>query len=251
MKDGLRKSTLFENAATIFVNKNLVTNEVEACWTGKVYGFAPWKDKIGRDSIRFDFTLDKPIDCPLVYRDRIPGWYRIDGPESIVSERQEDTQFDPPFFERLTTTTSPAEFERYTLWLLKLLGIHEVHPYTEQSGRGDGFFILGSLAVIYDCTLRPKYAETKKDQIKNFCGQLKGGSLEYDSGIGVVDVTNCQKQVWIITREPSSGPSSVIRKFGDVTVRERSVQDLIRAYRTRIAENLSEDRLIILLANPF
>jgi hypothetical protein len=247
MKDGLRKNGLVENSPTIFVNKNDVSHEVEACWTGRVRGFESWKDRHGRDSIRFEFALERAIDCPTVYRDRNAGWYRIDGPDSIIPETQEDTQFYPPFFERLTTTTSPAEFESYTLWLLKLLGIHQIHVYTDQSGRGDGFFRLASLAVIYDCTLRQNYAETKKDQINNYCGQLESGFLEYDGGTGTIDVRNCQKQVWIITK----GSSKFIRKFDDVIVREKSIQDLVRAYRTRIAENLAEDRLVSLLANPY
>ena len=244
MKDGLRRDNLVENAATIFVNKNNTTQAVEGCWTGTVSGFTPWKDKHERESMKFEFVLDRAVDCPVVYRDRTAGWYLINSPESIIPEKHEDMQFDPPFFGRLTTTTSPAEFESYTLWLLKLLGIHEIHTYTDQSGRGDGFFKLGSLAVIYDCTLRQNYATIKRDQINNYCGQLKGGFLEYDTG--TVDVRNCQKQVWIVTRESSK----TIRKFEDVVVREKSVRDLVRIHRRRIAENLAEDQLVSLLVNP-
>jgi cold shock CspA family protein len=80
------------------------------------------------------------------------------------------------------TLSDPAEFEDYTFMILRLLGIHSLYQYDKknQAGRADGFFIIGSLAVMYDCTLRNTFEEHKKEQIENYVNKLKNSQITID-----------------------------------------------------------------------
>ncbi|MEH2320640.1 cold shock domain-containing protein [Nostoc sp.] len=75
-----------------------------------------------------------------------------------------------------------AEFEDYVFMVLRLLGIHNLYQYDKknQAGRADGFFIIGSLAVMYDCTLRTNFDEHKKEQIENYVNKLKNSQMTID-----------------------------------------------------------------------
>ncbi|WP_228038268.1 hypothetical protein [Nostoc sp. LEGE 12450] len=66
--------------------------------------------------------------------------------------------------------------------VLRLLGIHNLYQYDKknQAGRADGFFIIGSLAVMYDCTLRRNFDEHKKEQIENYVNKLKNSQMTID-----------------------------------------------------------------------
>jgi len=55
-----------------------------------------------------------------------------------------------------------------------------------------------------------------------------------------VDVSNCRKQVWIITRGLSS---RIIREQDEVTVKEVPIDELIKIYQKQIEDNLKEDEL--------
>jgi len=137
----------------------------------------------------------------------------------------------------MLTTSDWKEFENYTFWLLKLIGIHKLHRFEKQRGRADGFFIFGNLAVIYDCTLEMKFDEAKKQQLENYCLQLKGGRLEHDKT--VYDISHHRKQVWIITR----GVPRIIKQIDDIPIKEVPVQELIKIYKTRIKEDIDEKEL--------
>ncbi|WP_293156891.1 MULTISPECIES: cold shock domain-containing protein [unclassified Microcoleus] len=82
-------------------------------------------------------------------------------------------------FKRIVHTTSSSEFEDLIFLLLKILGIHYLYQYDKrnQAGRADGFFIIGNLAVMYDCTLRDGFEEYKKDQIENYINKLEQAQL--------------------------------------------------------------------------
>jgi hypothetical protein len=92
-----------------------------------------------------------------------------------------DADLSPTFFEKLSPTGSWGEFEKYTCYLLKLLGIQTVYSFfgERQAGKADGFFKVGNLAVMYDCTLdRQNVENSKREQLNNYCNRLSQGSIE-------------------------------------------------------------------------
>lgn len=242
MRDGLRPEKLVENTPTIFVKRKKVTREIEGCWQGRVHAFSPSSDSKGRNIVRFQFDLEKAIECPPEYGKYSEGWYQVEGSVGTPSAPF-DSEMDPPFLSVLSSTSDWGEFEKYSSWLLKLLGIHNLHTFSRQRGKADGFFKLGGLVVVYDCTLESNFEKVKKDQIYNYSRQLKGENLEYEDGD--VDIRNCQKQIWIITK----GSTRIIRKIDEATVKEIGIRDLIHAFRKRMRENLQEDGIVNYLAN--
>lgn len=239
LKGGLSAKNLVENTPTIFVQRNRNTNAVEGCWEGKVHDFVFKKDEKGRDAVRFSYSLEKEIACPPEYAAFPAGWHPIEEPPTP------QRRFDPPFVHDLLATNDWQAFETHVSWLLKLLGVHNLYTLDKrnQPGRPDGFFKLGRSAVIYDATLNADFISTKKEQINNYCSQLKAGFLEYDGGS--VDVRGCEKQVWIITK----GKTRTLRKIDDIAVKEISVQDLLDLNEKRIVNNLDEDQLAYELKN--
>ncbi|WP_227788888.1 MULTISPECIES: cold shock domain-containing protein [unclassified Nodularia (in: cyanobacteria)] len=144
------------------------------------------------------------------------------------------------------TLSDPAEFEDYTFMILRLLGIHSLYQYDKknQAGRADGFFIIGSLVVMYDCTLRNEFEEHKKEQIENYVNKLKNSQITIDFRLtdgGVRKKTlqiqgkNCQ--VWIITKNNT-------RELYDVDgirVKEVAVQDLMKVFNKRLYSDAFEE----------
>ncbi|MDZ8030149.1 hypothetical protein [Nostoc sp. DedSLP04] len=147
-----------------------------------------------------------------------------------------------------------AEFEDYVFMVLRLLGIHNLYQYDKknQAGRADGFFIIGSLAVMYDCTLRKNFDEYKKDQIENYVNKLKNSQMTIDirltDGGGkkkTLQIQGKNRQVWIITQEST-------RELYDVDgirIKEIAVQDLIQIFNKRLySDAFEEDELSAHLA---
>ncbi len=152
------------------------------------------------------------------------------------------------------TLSDPGEFEDYTFMILRLLGIHSLYQYDQknQAGRADGFFIIGSLAVMYDCTLRNDFEEHKKEQIENYVNKLKNSQITIDFRLtdgGVRKKTlqihgkNCQ--VWIITK-------NLTRELYDVDgirVKEVAIPDLMKVFNKRLySDAFEEDELSANLA---
>lgn len=160
---------------------------------------------------------------------------------------REKPEFDPPFFEKLVSSGDWREFEQYTHYLLKLLGIQTVYTFVHdtQAGRPDGFLKLGNLAVIYDCTLDgSRFEDSKRDQIINYCNRLKQGSVELDGG-RIEEFQQHHKQVWLITR----GSSRRIRLVNDIVVKEVAIRDLIGIYKERLHNLTTDDDLETRLRN--
>lgn len=158
-----------------------------------------------------------------------------------------DSELSPAFFNKLLSTHDWKEFERYTYYLLKLLGVQTAYKFLDepQAGKADGFFIFGNLAVIYDCTLDNQgIEERKKDQIINYCNRLKQGSIELSSAT-MMEFQNHQKQVWIITR----GPSRRIKLVNDIEAKAVSIQDIMNLYEERLKSAVSDQQLEIKLRN--
>lgn len=83
---------------------------------------------------------------------------------SSSQSRSVHSELQPDFFGKLIATENWQEFEKYTYYLLKLVGIQTVYNFwgERQAGKADGFFKIGNLAVLYDCTLRS--GEIEKDK---------------------------------------------------------------------------------------
>ncbi len=149
-------------------------------------------------------------------------------------------------FKRIVHTTSSSEFEDLTFLLLKNLGIHYLYQYDKrnQAGRADGFFIIGNLAVMYDCTLRDGFEEYKKDQIENYINKLEQAQLTFNlrSSDGVqkkktLRIDGKSKQVWIITL----GQTREISDYGNIKVKEVSVNHLIWLLQERLNRDVIEE----------
>ena len=125
--------------------------------------------------------------------------------------------------------------------MLKLLGIQTVYSFLgqRQAGKADGFFKLGNLAVIYDCTLDRQNIESSKDeQINNYCNRLKQGSIAI-SGRTTEEFYTHHKQVWIITQ----GNTRLIKLVNAIEVKEVAVQDIMSLYQERLTTPMSDQAL--------
>lgn len=153
----------------------------------------------------------------------------------------------PAFFHKLLSTHNWREFEEYTYYLLKILGIQTAYNFLDerQAGKADGFFKLGNLAVTYDCTLNKRDIESSKgEQINNYCNRLKQGSIEI-SGSTTEEFYNHHKQVWIITQ----GTTRQIKVVNAIEVREVAVQDIMSLYQERLTTMMSDQSLEMQLRN--
>jgi hypothetical protein len=131
--------------------------------------------------------------------------------------------------------------------LLKLLGIQTAYSFLGecQAGRSDGFFKLGGVAVIYDCTLdRHDIEDSKGEQINNYCNRLKQESIAI-SGKTTEEFYNHHKQVWIITQ----GSTKLIKLVNDIEVKEVAVQDIMSLYQERLTTPMSDQTLEMRLRN--
>jgi hypothetical protein len=238
LRTGMDETKLTENTRTVFIKINEETHKPEKVWVGWVSAFRPDSERI-----RFRVNIEKEIPCPKKYYNYREGWYFEAGTGEGGDEQQALSKvLDPPFLQTLQTTNDWKEFELYSNWLIRLVGVHEIHKFEEQKGKADGFFKFNNLAVMYDCTLQDDFQTSKRDQITNYCNQLKIGKVEIKDNI--IDISHCKKQVWIITR----GEAKVIRKIDEVIVREVPVAKIIAFYKKRFDENLNEDELADLLA---
>lgn len=158
-----------------------------------------------------------------------------------------DSELVPTFFQRVTITHNWQEFEEYTHYVLKLLGIQTVYHFLgeRQAGRADGFFKLGNLAVIYDCTLdKGDIEKNKSDQITNYCNRLQQGSITI-SDTTTEEFHQYHKQVWIITQKDTRQ----IRNINGIVVKEICINDLMNLYRERLTSSMNEQLLEMRLRN--
>lgn len=165
----------------------------------------------------------------------------------VTNQIHTSSVLHPLFFDQLLSTHNGREFEQYTYYLLKLLGIQTVYKFLDerQAGKADGFLKFRNLAVIYDCTLDNQDIDSKKkDQLINYCNRLKQGSIEL-AGETTEEFHNHQKQVWVITR----GTSRRIKLVNDIAIKEVSIQDIMQVYRERLEKALSDEELEIKLRN--
>ena len=150
------------------------------------------------------------------------------------------------FLDKIEFVTNSFEFEGLVFTLLRLIGINKICQYAQQNNAGaaDGVFILGNVAVLYDCTLRNPYSPHKDLQIINYKNQLKLSSSitinEIRSSGKVIKKTFVipkKREVWIITRNKTS----IIQKAdntNNICVREVSVKSLIDVYNKKLESQI-------------
>ncbi len=151
------------------------------------------------------------------------------------------------FASNVMSISDAAQFEDYVFLLLRLLGIHKLYQYDKknQAGRADGFFIIGSLVVMYDCTLRSHFEDNKKDQLENYVNKLKRSEItievrQTDGGTTKKKhhIETKNRQVWVITQGRSRGIMDI---DGAIYVKEVSVKDLIRLLKAKLYSDTFEE----------
>lgn len=226
LKWGMSESKLIDNTITIFLKRNKDTKEIEKAWQGRVYNIRSYKEKFW-----FSVAIDKEIIPPKKYLSYSVGWYFDD--EEIFDT--ETNMYSPLFFSKLLETNDWKEFEELTYFLLKILGIHQIYKYERQRGLPDGFFKFENFAVIYDTTLEKNFFKFKHPQVNNFCSQLNKSDIII--GNREIPINNCVKNVWIITK---SNNSKLIKKVGNIKVKEVPINSLIELYHKRLIKDMDE-----------
>lgn len=245
LRKGLKSNQLSNNTKTYFIKRNS-DKEFEKCWLGSVTNITN-DQKNGKDIIRFRVVIEAETACPLKYRNLTEGWYSYNDDVSNVNlNKSELTNINEPlFFNNLRGGSTWEEFEDYTYLLLRLIGIHTIHQYdkSNQRGKADGFFKIGNMAVLYDCTLENIFEENKNVQVENYCGQLSKDRIKVDSS--EYSLKDCNKTVWIITK---NSKSRLVKKIDDIEVKEVSIIELINIYNKRLEDqNVNEKQLIKLM----
>ena len=167
--------------------------------------------------------------------------------ESNNNLTSSNSDLTPAFFTKLSSTNNWKDFEEYTYYILKLLGLPVIYSFLNerQAGKADGFFKIGNLAVIYDCTLNARDIENhKNEQIHNYCNRLQQGNIELSGNI-TEEFFNHNKQVWIITQ----GITRQIKVVNSIEVKEISIEDIMVLYQERLIKSLNDQSLELKLRN--
>ncbi|WP_377473848.1 MAG: cold shock domain-containing protein [Microcoleus anatoxicus] len=220
-----------------FIAKQVEENQLETLKAGDAVTFTIGENKEGRRFANRIQLIDvEQIDQNDYPAESIPTPITCDELKNQIIEQ----------FKRIVYTTNSSEFEDLTFLLLKNLGIHYLYQYDKrnQAGRADGFFIIGNLAVMYDCTLRDGFEEYKKDQIENYINKLEQAQLTFNlrSSDGLqkkktLRIDGKSKQVWIITL----GQTREISDYGNIKVKEVSVNHLIWLLQERLNRDVIEE----------
>jgi len=168
-------------------------------------------------------------------------------PEIAISSANQLSEALVSILAKIDGIGDPSEFENTILLLFKLLGVHKIYQYDpdDAAGKPDGFFILGNLAVIYDCTLRSDYMSFKNEQIDNYVNKLSNKSQltidtrRVDGGKGskTLQISGRTRQVWIITK----GASRELHEVDEIKVKEVSLKDLLTILKKRLNDITFEE----------
>jgi hypothetical protein len=215
-----------EEAVTLFIKLNK-DNLFEKSWIGKSTGFRKVLYK-ERDAVRFEVSDLESVECPLEYKDYPLGWH-------LYNPGPAEGHLQPPFFQDMETCDWQT-FEMHCANLLRLIGIHDLHtiPATDNRGKADGFFKFYNLAVIYDATINPEFAERKHQQLENYVNQLKADKVEFNKK--KYTITDTVKQVWIITRSERVKP---LEDIDHIEIKEIPYQKLIKIYLKRLKKEIT------------
>lgn len=216
---------------TLFVKIDQQSKTIEKVWKGRIDGIETEGDRVA-----FNVHIEEAVSdyLSLGIEIQTPYWRTLE----MIPSQNFSFLLRPPFFDELTRTKEWKRFEDGTFVLLKLLGLHHVFQFTEQRGEADGFFKFATLAVLYDVTLEDRFETKKQQQIENFCGQMKQGTIAINDSKNIQTFHDAHKQVWIITR----GRSRVISKVDSIIVKEICIDDLITLYDERLNTSMSAEQ---------
>lgn len=129
-------------------------------------------------------------------------------------------------------STLPFVFEDYTAFLLKLMGIPDVHPVprTNAGGMFDGLFKLQGVEIMYDCTLKSQFEDFKKEQIDNYINKIKQSSITINARTVSLNAS-ATKQIWVIT---NGSRSRILQCVDDIYVKEVCINDLLGILEKRM-----------------
>lgn len=248
IKDNLINSTLPYEAKTLFIKKTK-ENVFEKAWIGmtKNYRKENYQDKL---AIRFEVDSLVETDCPVEFKSFTNGWHLNKSFKFQKLEGNSEIQYNnlqPNFFNEMANCDA-FTFELYCYYLLRLLGIHDIHkiPQDNNRGKADGFFRFQTLSVIYDATLESKFLEKKETQIENYINQLKKEKIVF--GTTSYTVKDTHRQVWIITR---GAKTSLLKTDDHIKVKEIPFTQLISVYNKRFGEELGVTELCDALKDLF
>lgn len=127
---------------------------------------------------------------------------------------------------------SPFLFEDYAAFLLKLMGVPDVHPVPRSNAGGmfDGLFKMQGVEIIYDCTLHSEFEHFKKEQIDNYINKIKQSSITINARTVSLNAT-ATKQIWVIT---NGARSRILQSVDDIYVKEICILDLLNLLEKRL-----------------
>jgi len=252
-KDQLKYGPWPDEANTLFIKCNFETKTFEKSWRGKASNFraATYEDE---PAVRFDVSALQTFPCPEEFKKLSIGWHAAPlvgkTDSSLNRHKLNDVQkykvanqaseidspnLFPQFFKEMETCDW-ASFENYTFILLRLIGIHDIHkvPQIDNRGKADGFFKLGSLAVLYDATLDSKFDQSKKVQVDNYVNQIKEDKITIQHH--TFTIRDLSKQIWIITRGDTA---RLLKNEDSIKVKEIPIKVLIAFYRKRLSDEIN------------
>lgn len=117
---------------------------------------------------------------------------------AIIKPERSGNITEPAFFEMMMQTKNPAEFEQYCFYLLRILGIHDLHRPQNMAGTdAHGFFKFNSLSVVYITTLVPVVVQDNPLVVEHYINLLKKEKMRFATTAYTIKET--QKQVWLLT----------------------------------------------------
>lgn len=230
----LKDGPWIPKARTLFIKLN-AKNQFEKSWIGYSSNFETCKYKEDKPAVSFEVSELREFDCPETFKSLTNGWHL--NPENIRILKE-------PIFFSYMKTCNWEDFEEYSFQLLRLLGIHDIfkYPQSDNGGKPDGFFVLHTLAVFYDATLKTDFGKTKKAQINNYVGRLKDAKVK--EGKRKYSFQDKDRQVWIITR---GNDVNLLRIEDNIKVKEIPYSRLINIYHDRLSTEMDAGELCNLL----
>lgn len=165
--------------------------------------------------------------------------------ETIVEEKaiavNTASLTEPGFFSSVKNVKDPSEFERYCFYLLRLIGIHEIHrPLNFAGADAHGFFKFGSLSVVYATTLVPGVLQDNPLIIEHYLNLLRKEKMRLANTSYTIKDT--QKQVWLLCNAGTEVQH--LRTDDGIKLKIVPVSMLIDIYHSRLNDSdLNTDNL--------
>jgi hypothetical protein len=179
------------------------------------------------------FTPEPVISAPEIVK------YTVSQNGTLTEQATDETT--PAFFNALLHTNDPVLFEKYCFYLLRLLGVHDIHrPANHAGADAHGFFKFRTLSVVYTTTLVPGVMQENKMITDHYLNLLKKEKINFSTTSYTLQDT--QKQVWVLCRGGSE--QLLLRTEDDIKLKLVPVQHLITIYQQRLSEvQLNSDAL--------